>query len=60
MEGERKRMRTEGRAAQRGRRSFGGRKAADRKVRARSGGKRHRRAEEGPGRERPGLEVERT
>lgn len=37
-----------------------GRKADDRKVRAGSGEKRHRRAEEGPGRERPGLEVERT
>lgn len=37
-----------------------GRKADDRKVRAGSGEKRHRRDEEGPGRERPGLEVERT
>lgn len=34
-----------------------GRKADDRKVRAESGEKRQK---EGPGRERPGLEVERT
>ena len=49
-------------AAQRGSKSIGGRKADDRTTRAGNGvgGGRHRRAEEGPGCERPGLEVERT